>query len=569
VPVKSIIDIELQTAAFERYAQLFDKYSETLRKQPEIWKKIQGQHEKLAQGFASLGNSTEKHLDAVRDLQELGDDQEKHLHLSGKLWDGIAVSSGKTVKNVASISTSLLKWTGLLSGISALTGYFSIAGLDRLGGDVAGWRKSSMGLGITSGQQRAFDLSFGRLLGSPEGFLGGINSAVSNLSAQGPLYALGVNPNDSTSQVAISTLQALRAKAQGTPTNQLGMLEQMYQLGNLGISVEDLRRLQSMKPGEFNQLLGTYRTQQSALGLGDDTQKRWTDFLTNMDLAKAKIENVFVKGLVPLTGPIERLATGFEHILEVSMRKDGGIAHAIDSVAAWLDAFSGKIAKPEFLTKVEQFTSDVGALSDAVHVIAFPFKGYKDISDLWTSGDQGGPLDSWSNLWNAIKGASTPPFMKYTQMASKMDAAYGLPAGTLEAFGNVASGMNPSARDSKSGAIGMMQLMPNVAASLGIDPHDPDDSLRGAAVLLRQYMIRYHGDRRKMAAASDPDYGEARLDQDIAKYGARWEDHLPAETQRYVLRTIQAALAGAIKVDLTNQTGGSVVASMSGLGATP
>src|SRR6185437_2872648 len=136
-----------------------------------------------------------------------------------------------------------------------LLGYFTLHGMSDLGANVYGWRKSSAGLGVSIGQQRAFDIAFGRLLGSPQGFLGGINSMVSNVAAQGPLYALGVNPNGSTGSVAVSTLEALRGIAGRTPTNQLGILESMYQLGNLGISVEDLRRLKSMSGGEFNQLL--------------------------------------------------------------------------------------------------------------------------------------------------------------------------------------------------------------------------------------------------------------------------------------------------------------------------
>jgi len=364
---KSILDIDVQTQNWEKFQQQFDLYSERLRKQPELWKKISADHEKFAKGFAHIGDSTEEHLSALQDMKDVGEEQEKTLSHSKELWGGIAGASASTAKNVIHATTSLLKWGGIFTGISGLLGYFTLHGMSDLGANVYGWRKSAAGLGVSIGQQRAFNISFGRLLGSPEGFLGGINAAVSNVAAQGPLYALGVNPNGSTGSVALATLQALRGITQRTPTNQLGIVEQMYQLGNLGISVEDLRRLQSMTPAEFKGLLGTYHREQGALNIGDRTALAWTNFVTTMDLAKSKIENVFVNGLVPLTGPLEKLAGGFTHLLQVVMQKNGPIEQGINAIASWMDSFNGKITSKPF---IQQFMADVQLLGLGIHELA-------------------------------------------------------------------------------------------------------------------------------------------------------------------------------------------------------
>lgn len=44
---------------------------------------------------------------------------------------------------------------------------------------------------------------------------------------------------------------------------------------------------------------------------------------------------------------------------------------------------------------------------------------------------------------------------------------------------------------SRKGALGIMQLMPGTAAAMGVDPHDPDDNLRGGALYLRRQLDRF------------------------------------------------------------------------------
>ena len=572
--VKSILDVDVQQQSFERFLNLWNEYQEQLKKQPEIWTKISAIQAKAAGGLAEYKATTEAHISNLREAQEAAEAQNKDLMRSHSIWQGIEGASRSTASHVKDMTLSMLKWTGLLSGLGALTSYFSIAGLMGLGTDVYGWRKSSMGLGVTSGQQRAFDISFGRLLGSPEGFLGGINTAVSNLSMQAPLLSLGVNPNQSTSQVAIDTLQALRTKALTTPTNQLGIMEQMYQLGNLGISVEDLRRLQSMRGGEFNQLLGTYGAQQRGLGLNDRTQKAWTDFVMSMDVAKSRIENVFVSGLAPLTPSIAHLAGSFADLL-AKLMKGQGLSNIIKDVSTWMDKFSGEIKKPEFIGSLQKLATEAEAAADALAPIG-KVLGWTGSAFHWTGtaiGTAAGATvvgaETW---WNKLRTLFNPQAFnqaqseKYMQMSAQMDARYGLPAGTLGLVGMLESGMNPNSPDSARGAIGMMQLMPRVAAAYGVNPHDPTESLEGAGALMHHLQNEYGGDMAKIFAAYN--WGEGNLNKDIALRGSNWETGLPAETLRYVLRAIQAALAGAIKVDLKNGTGGSVAASISGLGST-
>ena len=46
---------------------------------------------------------------------------------------------------------------------------------------------------------------------------------------------------------------------------------------------------------------------------------------------------------------------------------------------------------------------------------------------------------------------------------------------------------------SKAGAIGLMQLMPATARSLGVDPRDPAANMDGGALYLRRQLTRFGG----------------------------------------------------------------------------
>jgi soluble lytic murein transglycosylase-like protein len=91
------------------------------------------------------------------------------------------------------------------------------------------------------------------------------------------------------------------------------------------------------------------------------------------------------------------------------------------------------------------------------------------------------------------------------------------------------SGFNANAT-SKVGAQGLMQLMPETAASLGVrDAYDPAQNVAGGARYLRGLLDRFGGDQRLAVAAYNAGPGA------VAKYG----DVPPyAETQNYVTNVL-------------------------------
>lgn len=80
-------------------------------------------------------------------------------------------------------------------------------------------------------------------------------------------------------------------------------------------------------------------------------------------------------------------------------------------------------------------------------------------------------------------------------------------------------------KTSGAGAIGLGQLMPSTAKSLGVNPLDPMDNLRGSAIYFKNSIAHYNGDIPKALASYNAGYGAVDKYNGIPPY---------AETQNYV-----------------------------------
>lgn len=82
---------------------------------------------------------------------------------------------------------------------------------------------------------------------------------------------------------------------------------------------------------------------------------------------------------------------------------------------------------------------------------------------------------------------------------------------------------------SSVGAIGVMQLMPDTAASLGVDPYDKQQNIEGGAKYLRQMLDTFGGDLKKAVAAYNAGPGAVKAYGGIPPY---------KETQNYVSKVL-------------------------------
>lgn len=122
------------------------------------------------------------------------------------------------------------------------------------------------------------------------------------------------------------------------------------------------------------------------------------------------------------------------------------------------------------------------------------------------------------------------PYDAYFEEAAK---TYNIPAALLIAMAKVESDFNPNVV-SGAGAIGIMQLMPATAASLGVsDPYDPYQNIMGGAKYIAQNIEQFksHSNGLELAIAAYNAGPNA-----VIKYGYQIPPY--AETQAYVKKVL-------------------------------
>lgn len=105
----------------------------------------------------------------------------------------------------------------------------------------------------------------------------------------------------------------------------------------------------------------------------------------------------------------------------------------------------------------------------------------------------------------------------------------GLPPELIRSVAKIESGLRQTAVSPK-GAIGLMQLMPQTAAELGVEATRAEENAQGGAKYLRELLMRYHYDAALALAAYNAGPGA------VDKYGG-----VPpyAETRQYVLKVLR------------------------------
>jgi soluble lytic murein transglycosylase-like protein len=121
-------------------------------------------------------------------------------------------------------------------------------------------------------------------------------------------------------------------------------------------------------------------------------------------------------------------------------------------------------------------------------------------------------------------------YSRYNSLIDEAAKLYQLPESFIRAVMRVESDFNPTVV-SRAGAMGLMQLMPKTARSMGVsDPFDARQNIHGGARYLRILANRFKGDLVLTVAAYNAGEGAVQKYNGIPPY---------RETQRYVRRVLK------------------------------
>jgi len=142
---------------------------------------------------------------------------------------------------------------------------------------------------------------------------------------------------------------------------------------------------------------------------------------------------------------------------------------------------------------------------------------------------EGDIKDYYGSLNDGVENGNVPlqlPTMHDQSIQTIVDDAanrYGVPKALVRAVAMQESGGNPNAKSPK-GAVGVMQLMPDTAKTLGVsDPTNAQQNIDGGVRYLKQLLDQYKGDTKLALAAYNAGPGNVT-------------DHVPdnGETKQYV-----------------------------------
>ena len=155
------------------------------------------------------------------------------------------------------------------------------------------------------------------------------------------------------------------------------------------------------------------------------------------------------------------------------------------------------------------------------------------------STDKSSSKSSKTSAGNNTTTAASMKTTKYDAYFKKAAKKYGVSESLLKAIAKAESNFNP--RDlSSSGAMGVMQLMPETARSLGVDdPYDPEQNIMGGAKCISQKLKEFNGDVKLALAAYNAGSGA------VKRAGG-----IPSQCKTYVNRVLsyQKAFETAQKV---------------------
>lgn len=545
--VKSVIDVQINDEKFKQFTGLFGQYQAALKELPSDWAKVNAEIGGANGVFEAFVAAMLAQSQLITKIEKTNKDTTNTTAKNATYWRDMSKSTRDVAGNIVNATTALLKWIGLTSVFSGLLGAGGLYGIDRMAAGVASGQRSSQRLGMTYGENKAFDIAFSPVVDTGR-FLGSVNEALSDLTKKGGFIGAGLTPGEQqggTAQVALNLLDHLKQFADATDPSNLANMMTSKGLDQ-HISLEELKALRAKTPEEYSEFRNRFVDEKSRLNLSGDTQSAWTRFTQQMEDAGVSIENVFVRSLVKIEPQLADLSKGFVKLVEAIGDSDV-VKGWIESAGRGLERFSTYINGQDFRDAVNGFLASLDKLSESLSWVADKFSvspEYKAAHPSKYPAKEGTPEWDLENKRLSDGRPQYQPNGKPWPTALKFDdieKAHGLPKGMLNSIYGAESSSGANKNTSSAGAVGPFQFLPATAEQYGVkDSRDLDQSSQGAGRFLDHLAKVFDKDWVKVVAAYNSGEGTvANAVTSAGILGGDWRHYLPQqETRDYIRKVI-------------------------------
>lgn len=563
---KPIIRIPIDSSEFDAFTAKFDAYRKDVDALPEAWKAQE-------EGVVTLKTSFDQAAVAFAKIQKIGGNShltgqssfvgkfEKSSATAQKSWALMTKDIEKSSKGLSGFSRLVigLSSRGLgIAGVGVGVGFSLGAAVPAAASDLARQNRENRSLGLKPGEAQAFDADYQQFgLGTDD--LHRVADARSDVSQWKPFLAAGLSQDQITKEdlVSLTTDFAKAASAKYADWQKQGLpaatLAKSYGFDSI-LSTDQLRTAGSYGDADWTTQRTQYQSDVPRLAVEQNALDTATKALSEFSKATDEVKNSLEGALMPLAPMFENLAVGLADSITAFSRsgelKDDvdsiatafeGVAKAGDWVADKLNTlFGGAPKAPD--GQADGITWGKGGVVAGVvqsyHDIRDYFEGKAPRSDINAPGTGNAPGGHWAWPWS-----SAPPSQQQQESQFKTDPnktlnmkaledVFNMPKGLLSGVEKIEStGGDPHQMIGKDGKyLGAYQFDQATAKQYRVNVYDEYSSEQGAAKLLHDRYVKY-GSWDRAVASYD---GDTHLDADIARFGDRWIDHAPKETQDYI-----------------------------------
>ncbi|MFZ5326634.1 lytic transglycosylase domain-containing protein [Enterobacter asburiae] len=606
---KSIVDIDVNDDKFVAFMDKFKEYQAALDDLPEAWRglahgatdatketaKAKTEGDLLAKAFsegASAILSINSGLDRLADSLDRANKSQEDFNKKTRSSKGFLSEATKDAKSLAGhirdATTSLLSWGGIVGLFTGVLGVGGLFGLNRLAAGASQQRFTSLGIGTSAGQLSAAEINYRRAIGNPTGTLGAIRDSQMDLSKRWTFQAMGINNPD---QDPAKLLPQMIRNARDIFVKNGSTLQgaNAYGLTNF-FSLDDLNRFKNMSDEEIDAMERRAKKDAERLNITDEQNRKWTDFINQVDLSERSINKAFVVGLGPLAPQLGKLSDALAGAIDTVLQSPE-LGKWIDGLAGGIERFGKYLASPEFTKDVDDFMDGLRRLGQSIGRVIDLFTGKTSVSEFMggeaplADDPSKSPSENMNDRYRRYEAQQkSKPYDQYFEEAAKK---YNVDPKLLKAIAAAESSWDQNAVSS-AGAKGLMQVMPSNFRD-GEKPFDPHDNIMAGARVFSWAMqqsggdldeaLRYYNGGVRRGSAENVAFPGRVKEQYEAMYGSQKKQAIENgsdnsevakntnKTNQLLQQIVDRGLTGnGSGMVVYNNTGGNAVVSSSQLG---